>query len=130
SNQAATIAGLQSELAAVQGNSVLALDGKLALVTDPVTSQPTARFEGVNVQVVNGQGTTDTINGLGNLIVGYNETDSSGITFCSDGQYDNQADCESNGETWGAYQHSGSHNLIAGYRNAYSQSGGFVAGRG
>ena len=34
----------------------------------------TLRIEGINVQVVNGEGTTNTTNGLGNLIVGYNET--------------------------------------------------------
>ena len=32
----------------------------------------TLRIEGINVQVVNGEGTTNTTNGLGNLIVGYN----------------------------------------------------------
>jgi len=28
---------------------------------------------GVNVQIVNGEGSTETANGLGNLIIGYNE---------------------------------------------------------
>lgn len=34
----------------------------------------TLRFEGMNLQLVNGAGTTDSANGLGNLIVGYNES--------------------------------------------------------
>src|SRR5258705_97292 len=33
----------------------------------------TIRFSGVNVQIVNGLGATETVNGVGNLIVGYNE---------------------------------------------------------
>ena len=33
----------------------------------------TVRFTGVNVQIVNGLDDTETINGAGNLIVGYNE---------------------------------------------------------
>jgi hypothetical protein len=38
-----------------------------------VGGQPTLRFTGVNVQVVSGSGTTSgTVNGLGNLIIGYN----------------------------------------------------------
>jgi hypothetical protein len=37
-------------------------------------------FSGVNVNIVNGTGTTDgTVNGPGNLIVGYNETGGSGL---------------------------------------------------
>ena len=33
----------------------------------------TVRISGINVQVVNGLGSTDTMNGTGNLVVGYNE---------------------------------------------------------
>lgn len=62
-----TIVQLQAELNTVQNNTVLALDDKLSLVGT------TALFRGVNVQVVNGLDQTDSINGLGNLIVGYDE---------------------------------------------------------
>jgi len=128
-SQASTISSLQSELAAVQGNSVLDLDGKLGLGTDPATGQPTAIFSAVNVQVVNGTGNTTTINGLGNLIVGYNEVGNS-QKFCSYGGYGDQTTCENRGEIWAADQRSGSHNLIVGRYNAYSQTGGLVAGEG
>jgi hypothetical protein len=67
----------------------------------------TARISGINVQVVNGQGTTDTLNGLGNLIVGYNE-----LGNPSD---DNR---------------TGSHNIITGRANSFSSYGGLVAGHG
>jgi len=66
----------------------------------------TLRFEGINVQVVNGQGETDTTNGLGNLIVGYNELGNL------------------NGD-----DRTGSHNLVTGIQNSFSSYGGLVAGR-
>ncbi len=69
--------------------------------------RPTAWFEAVNVMVVNGTGTTaGTTNGLGNLIVGYDEFD---------GEPDDNK--------------SGSHNLVVGMGHNYSSFGGFVAGR-
>ncbi|MCP4134979.1 MAG: hypothetical protein GY754_28655 [bacterium] len=71
-------------------------------------------FSGVNVQIVSGSGFTNgvdnnyltagTVNGLGNLIVGYNEARSSGS------------------------DKSGSHNIIVGPWNNYSSYGGFVVG--
>ncbi|MFO8091112.1 MAG: hypothetical protein R6U13_14835, partial [Desulfatiglandaceae bacterium] len=62
-------------------------------------------FSGVNVCIVNGTGTTDgTVNGLGNLIVGYNEPRGSGD------------------------DRSGSHNIVGGIKNNYSSYGGLVVG--
>lgn len=115
-------------IAALQGNSVLDLDGVLELVIDPATGRPTARFSSVNVQVTNGVGTTGTGNGVGNLIVGYNEQ--SGTTaFCSNGEYNvDQTECEAHGGIWAANQRSGSHNLVLGNGNAYSSYGGLLAG--
>ncbi len=66
----------------------------------------TIRFEGVNVQIVNGSGTTSgTPNGSGNLIVGYN-AQRSGT----------------------AADRSGSHNLVVGDRHEYVSYGGAVMG--
>ncbi|MCP4136918.1 MAG: hypothetical protein GY754_38460 [bacterium] len=74
-------------------------------LTDPYTQKSTIRFSGINVQIVSGSGSTDgTVNGLGNLIVGYNETRS----------------LESN--------KSGSHNIIVGRWHNYSSYGGLVVG--
>ncbi len=66
----------------------------------------TIRIEGVNVQIVNGTGTTEgSSNGLGNLIVGYNELGNP------------------NGDN-----RTGSHNYVGGVRNTYSSHGGLVCG--
>lgn len=125
--QATTIDALQSDLTALQSNSVLALDGIVNLGTD-TNGYATVQFSGVNVQVVNGSGATSSVNGLGNLTIGYNEADTFQTPFCSDGTYAVQPSCEAAGETWATNQRSGSHNLILGKGNAYSQSGGMVAG--
>ncbi|HET9031959.1 MAG TPA: hypothetical protein VFN25_03535 [Dokdonella sp.] len=128
-NQQTTITNLQGRLTTVESNTVLQLDGSLGLVLDPFTNQPTARFTAVNVQVVNGAGGMGTINGVGNLIVGYNETDPGATEFCSDGNHSDASSCATSGGTWAANQRSGSHNLVVGNVNAYSRYGGFLAGR-
>ena len=57
-----------------------------------------------NLQVVSGEGLTDApVNGLGNIIVGYDENTSD--------------------------DKSGSHNLVVGYGHTYSSYGGIVAGQ-
>lgn len=62
-------------------------------------------FDGVNVQVLDGSGdTAGAPNGLGNLIVGYNE------------------------DTLGPSLRTGSHNLVVGPEHDYQSFGGFVAG--
>ncbi len=62
-------------------------------------------FEGMNVQIVDGSGDTEgVVNGLGNLIVGYNELRPSGS------------------------DKTGSHNLVVGELHNYSSYGGLVAG--
>jgi trimeric autotransporter adhesin len=87
------------------------------------------RFSGMNVQVVNGMGSTSTINGLGNLIIGYNENNGlTSVIRCSNGAYLDQATCEQNNETWSHTHKSGSHYLVTGSGNNYSRYGGIVAG--
>lgn len=82
---------------------IIALEKKLASVTIENSGQDVV-FTGVNVHVRNGTGSTyETLNGLGNLIVGYNK------------------DYFENDRT-------GSHNLVIGDEHTYSSSGGFVAG--
>jgi hypothetical protein len=101
--QAARIAAddaLSADFDAVEANSVLALDGKLTY--DDTTM--TALFSEVNVQVVNGAGQTDSINGLGNLIVGYDAAR----------ELDNDK--------------SGLHNVVVGDKHRYSRFGGIVGG--
>jgi len=60
-------------LAAIKSNTVLDLDGLLQLTKD-TNGFNTALFSGVNVQLINGNGTTDSINGLGNIVIGYNKS--------------------------------------------------------
>ena len=88
---------------------VALLEAKLApvsLVQLPGTC-PEVVFSGVNVRVINGMGSTETTNGCGNLIVGYNEFRPAGA---------------------GADVRTGSHNIIVGRQNNYSSYGGVIAG--
>ena len=63
-------------------------------------------LEGANLHIRNGAGATDTVNGAGNLIVGYNESRSGGGL------------------------RTGSHVLVLGSQNDFDGFGGIVAGRG
>ena len=82
---------------------VRALEAKLTCMTrdgDEVI------FEQCNVHIRNGGGKTDSaVNGLGNLILGYNEGSGANI------------------------KRTGSHNLIIGPEHAYTSFGGLVVGR-
>lgn len=76
----------------------------LSLLLEGVSRKDgTLVFSDVNVQIVNGKGATNKINGRGNLIVGYNEAR-------------------------GADSREGSHNIVVGSKNAYGSYGGMVTG--
>src|SRR4030095_1329950 len=62
---------------------------------------------GANLRIVNGLGDTETTNGLGNLIVGYNEQRND--RFAPDVR-------------------TGSHSVVVGSRNNFSSFGGLVVG--
>ena len=94
-----------------QGISITALQAltaPLSLSSDPSAggTNTLLTISGVNVQIVNGMSGTETANGLGNLIVGYDEKDS---RFTQD--------------------RTGSHNLVVGMGNNYLSYGGIVAGQ-
>jgi GAF domain-containing protein len=91
----AQITALENELAVAQGTiACLRREGNDVI------------FEGCNVHVRSGAGATNApVNGLGNLIVGYNEIDP---RFPED--------------------RTGSHNLVVGPEHTYSSHGGLVAG--
>lgn len=91
---------------------------------------PAVYFSGVNVYVNNGAGQTRTVNGVGNLVIGYDEPEdpATASPFCSDGQYGSSRACVDNGGTWAASQKTGSHNLVVGPEHSYTQYGGLVAG--
>ena len=129
----AKVAALETANAALQ-TKVTAQQNLLAYfnlteTADPSTGDayPTVQISGANLQIVNGLGSTNTKNGTGNLIVGYNE--SQGQFRCSTGGYGDQPTCTANGGIWSDQHRSGSHNIVAGEANNYSSWGGFVTGR-
>jgi outer membrane murein-binding lipoprotein Lpp len=104
-----TIATLQSELDAAQPAIDFATDLEQCMSVDDTNTinglvGPHVIFDGCNVHVRDGSGNTlGPVNGLGNLIIGYNEDFSQG-------------------------DRTGSHNLVIGPNHNYSNFGGFVAG--
>lgn len=79
------------------------LEAKLACMTKDGDN---VVFDKCNVYIRSGSGKTDgAVNGLGNLVIGYNETTSENI------------------------KRTGSHNLVLGPEHAYTSFGGLVAGR-
>ncbi len=115
---------LQAQVNALQANSVLALGPYLTVDT----TKKLVLFQGVNLQLVNGANATNSRNGLGNLIIGYNLPRNDGRYFCSDGQYTDQGACEGANETWAVSLKTGSHYFVIGDYNNYSQWGGLVVG--
>lgn len=73
-----------------------------------VGGKPTIQFSAVNVQVVNGEGKTASVNGEGNLVIGYDEDP--GLRRSKPGVQ------------------TGSHNLILGEEQEFTSAGGIVAG--
>jgi hypothetical protein len=65
------------------------------------------RISGANLQIVNGTGQTDQVNGFGNLVVGYNELRNN----------PDSADVR-----------TGSHNIVTGTQNNYASFGGLLGG--
>lgn len=113
------ISQLQSSLLAVENNTVLELDGLLKLTV--IDGDKTAEFTNVNIQLNSGAGSTSGVNGLGNLIIGYNEASTSAPFFCSDPQYPDSKSCIGNLETWAQNVRIGSHNLIVGGGHSYTK---------
>jgi len=83
------------------------VDQQQTLLAGVTRNGNTLRFEGMNVQIVDGSGdTAGPVNGLGNLIIGYDETRT----------VDPPSD------------KTGSHNLVVGQEHNYPSYGGLVAG--
>ncbi len=116
----AGISGLRNDL-------VAGLASYLSVETDN-QGNPVAIFSGINVHVNNSLGTTSSINGLGNLIVGYDESTNDIDEDCSLGIYQDQTTCEANNEIWALVHKSGSHNIVVNSGHNYSRAGGLIAG--
>jgi hypothetical protein len=70
-----------------------------------VGGKPTVEFSGVNLQVVNGEGKTGSLNGTGNLVIGYDENP-------------------------GKHEQTGSHDLILGQEQTFTSFGSILGGLG
>ncbi len=133
SRSASVLGGLLNVATSTKGSTVIGGSGVTVagvadfrhlwpdcLTTEAVTGQTTddVVFEGCNVHVRNGHSTerTTTTNGLGNLIVGYNE--------------DGDITVSAVPRTTGTKDRSGSHNLVIGPAHEYSGHSGLVAGSG
>jgi trimeric autotransporter adhesin len=131
---AAANAALQTDNTTLNAR-LAALEAKLASVSlQTVNGQPTVRFEGVNVQIVNGLTATDSVNGTGNLLVGYDEMRTTGAGVCSLGTNASSVPitdataCATAGGIFALNHKSGSHNLVVGSQHNYSRTAGAVFG--
>ncbi len=92
-----------------QGYSTDAVDATLVDLLDYLsvdTATDSVVFDGANVHIQSGAGSTNaTVNGLGNLFVGYNEDSGAG------------------------FDRTGSHNLIVGRYHSFGSWGGLLAGQ-
>jgi hypothetical protein len=126
-NMQAMIATLQVQVAALETSNAALVN----LLQHFSRTGNDVYVTAANLHIVNGTGATDgAVNGLGNLIVGYNEPPLAQIggESCSLGQYTTLQDCTNNGGIWALRHTSGSHNLVLGEANSYSSYGGIVAG--
>ena len=109
----AQVTALKQTVAAIQSNHALLLGPFVDLDANPQSGVigPNITFHGVNIHIVSGSGATNDngyTNGLGNLIIGYDEV----FALLNAGD------------------RSGSHNLVIGRYHHFSQSafGGLIAG--
>jgi hypothetical protein len=91
--------GLTSE----QVEALTSLLPYIKFVASGIDGKPTIQFSGVNVQVLNGEGSTSSTNGEGNLVIGYDEA---------------------------AGAQTGSHDLILGAEQTFTSYAGIDAGIG
>ena len=113
------------KITALETNNVMALDPYLSVSTD--SRGPLVQLSGINLQLINGVDFS-SINGLGNLIIGYDVVRTTGVLNCADGFYADQPTCEGAGEVWAVSHKNGSHNLVIGNQHNYSQLNGLLAG--
>jgi hypothetical protein len=86
---------------AAEQEKLLSILPYIKYLASGVGGKPTIQFSGVNVQIVNGEGKTASVNGKGNLVLGYNEKPRT---------------------------QTGSHNLVLGEGQLYSSYGDILDG--
>jgi hypothetical protein len=111
---------LQSQVAALQSNHALLLGPFVTVDPEPENGVigPNITFKGANIHIESGSGSTNdngNSTGLGNLIIGYDETGTG-----------------SNLPPYSNTSRSGAHNLILGRYNTFNKAawGGIVGGEG
>src|SRR5262249_46125517 len=119
-----------------QGTQITNLQNSIIPLLTVVSVDPAhslVQFRGVNVQIVNGTGSTSTIapKATGNLIVGYNEDDGTArgtctVSFSNSDSFEDT--CSKDGGTF-TRSLSGSHNVVIGSGHGYSSFGGMVVGQ-
>ena len=116
----ATVATLQAQLIAVRNNPALALGPFVTVDPNPELGVvgPNITFKGANIHIESGSGSTNDngkSSGLGNLIIGYDETGTG-----------------SNVPPYSYTSRHGAHNLILGRYNTFNEVawGGIVGGEG
>jgi hypothetical protein len=92
-------------------------------VAKGIDGKPTVQFSGCNVQIVNGEGKTASVNGEGNLVLGYDEhlilcEPSFSRSPCKPGEKELEV----------PYEQTGSHDLLLGTANSFTSYGGVVGG--
>jgi hypothetical protein len=118
------IVQLQKQVATLQANKALAL---APFVSVDARSQngvagPNITFSGANIHIVDGMGQTQLINGLGNLIIGYDELTPTMTVMSRAGSHNVILG------RYSAWISTAFSNLIAGEWNLATDEGGFVAG--
>jgi len=138
----AQVAALQQTVATLkttvtnQGTQITNLQNSIIPLLTVVSVDPAhslVQFRGVNVQIVNGTGSTSTIDpkATGNLIIGYNEDDGNTrgtctVSFSNSDSFEDT--CTKDGGTF-TRSLSGSHNVVIGSGHGYSSFGGMVFGQ-
>ncbi|MBI5279315.1 MAG: hypothetical protein HY854_22980 [Burkholderiales bacterium] len=100
-SQQSALTTLGAKVTAVETSNVMGLNNHVTVTT--AAGKTRVRFNAVNLQVVNGLGATDTTNGVGNVIIGYDEASPTS-------------------------EKTASHSLVLGRENSYSGYGGIVTG--
>lgn len=104
-----------SGLTAEEQATLKAILPYIKFIATGVAGKPTVQFAGANVQIVDGTGFEEEVNGTGNLVVGYN---------------DPRYECEFKPpyECHVVNVQTGSHNLIVGEGATFTSYGGIVGG--
>jgi hypothetical protein len=109
--------GLQQRVKTLEDKLKVLQDKLAAVIFDAATNEVV--ITGANLRIVNGLGSTETTNGLGNLIVGYNESRAR-EPVCDDGAPPPFSCTDTR---------TGSHNIVVGAELNFSSFGGLVVGK-